>query len=138
MRLLQHEDGFLVASSFRQGLLLETIAGSTRRWRHRLCHKVSQSQVITHSVVLEPDLYCVHACSCYKRKNKRFQPYAGKVSNSGLVGAADLVLEGAKKMKWLRGVPGVMQGEGAGFGNGEQAYAVMRQGFFVAGCTGQF
>ena len=31
-------------------------------------------------------------------------------------------------MMWLRGVPGVMQGEGAGFGNDEQAYAVMRQG----------
>lgn len=37
-------------------------------------------------------------------------------------------------MMWLRGVPGVMQGEGAGFGNDEQAYAVMRQGLCLAFC----
>ena len=94
---------------------------------------MSQLQVRTHLVVLESDLYCVHWCSCYKRENLRFQPYAVKVSNPDLVGAGDLVLEGARKMKWLRGVPGVMHGEGAGFGNDEQAYAVMRQGLLLQG-----
>lgn len=47
----------------------------------------------------------MRGCSCYKLKNERFQPYAVKVSNSGSYGAADLVLEGAKKIMWLRGVP---------------------------------
>lgn len=55
-----------------------------------------------------------------------------KVSKLGLSEAADQVLEGAKKMRWLQGVPGVMQGEGSGFAIGEKAYAVMRQELFVA------
>ena len=61
----------------------------------------------------------------------KLRPWAVKVSHVNRFNTTERVVEEAKKLRHLRGLPGVMQGKGIPYTKDSEAYTVMRQASYA-------